>query len=139
MKVDHYKIRKDSQKIIIGAHAFPEEDYGVYYIQIKLSDIQVVLETLKNIDHDPSEEGNDEMFGRVVNKLLLKQDDNYKLFIRTEYNPWGYHDPKNLWIFSYWNDKSIKSNRICLSYWTYEELKTEVDRLVDAIETALKE
>ena len=136
-RIEHYRLSKEKNNLLVIAFFEEDETYDCHRVQIKLADIPVVLETLKNIDHDPSEEGNDEMFGRVVNKLFLKQDDNYKLFIRTEYDPWGYHDPKNLWIFSYWNDKSIKSNRICISYWTYEELKMEVDRLVDAIEEAM--
>lgn len=137
-RIDHYKIRKDSQKIIIGAHAFPDKDYGVYYIQIKLSDIQVVLETLKNIDHDPSEEGTDDyQTGGMVNTLVRKRDDDYFYNVDAEYNPWGYHDPRNLRFTAIWKDKSIKSHEFAISYWTYEELKTEVDRLVDAIEEAM--
>ena len=75
----NYEIRKDSQKIIIGVHLFPGKDYGIEYIQIKLTDIQAALETLKNIDHDPSEEGNGhEGDGRVVNKLFF--NDSNSLF-----------------------------------------------------------
>ena len=135
----NYEIRKDSQKIIIGVHLFPGKDYGIEYIQIKLIDIQATLETLKNIDHDPSEEGNGhEGDGRVVNKLFFKQDEDYLLCIRTEYDFYMYNIPRYLRIMAFWKDKSLLSSEFAISYWTYEELKTEVDRLVDAIETALK-
>ena len=137
--INHYKVSKEKDILLIIAFLGEDETDDYHRVQIKLADLPIVLETLKNIDHDPSEEGEvDELMGRVLNDLISKEDENYMFWIRTEYDPWGYHDPKNLWIFSYWNDKSIKSNRICISYWTYEELKTEVDRLVDAIEEAMK-
>ncbi len=35
-----------------------------------------------------------------------------------------------------WEDKSINSHVFTISYWTYEELKNEVCRLIDEIEEA---
>ena len=135
MNADHYKINKDFQKIIIRAYAFPEEEYGIDYIQIKLTDLPVVLETLKNIDHDPSEEAVDVYGdGKFVNKLLLKQDDDYLLCIKTNYDYYGYHAPRELRIMAFWEDKNINSHEVTISYWTYEELKNKVNRLTDAIE-----
>ncbi|MCR5288527.1 MAG: hypothetical protein K6E51_00890 [Treponema sp.] len=107
MKVDHYKIIKDSKKISIRAYAFPKEDYGIIYIQIKLADLPAVLETLKNIDHDPSKEGVDEEGdGRFVNELFYKEDDDYLLCIETKYDYYGYHTPLELRIMALWEDKS---------------------------------
>ena len=140
MRPDHYKISKDLQKIIIQAYPFPKEDYGAVYIQIKLADVPAVLETLKNIDHDPSKEGVDEEGdGRFVNELLYKEDDDYLLCIETRYDYYGYNTPLELRIMAFWEDKNINSHEITISYWTYEELKNEVSRLIDEIEKALKE
>lgn len=137
MKVDHYKINKDFQKIIIQAYPFSKEDYGVVYIQIKLADVPAVLETLKNIDHDPSKEGVDEEGdGRFVNELLYKEDDDYLLCIETKYDYYGYNAPRELRIMAFWEDKNINSHEVTISYWTYEELKFEINRLIDAIEEA---
>ena len=140
MKNNNYEIRKDSKKIIIGVHLFPGKDYGIIYLQIKLADIPAVLETLKNIDHDPSEEAVDVYGdGKFVNKLLLKQDDDYLLCIKTNYDYYGYHAPRELRIMAFWEDKNINSHEVTISYWTYEELKNEVSRLIDEIEKGLKE
>ena len=137
MKADHYEIRKDSQKIIIGVHLFPGKDYGIIFLQIKLADLPAVLETLKNIDHDPSEEAVDEEGdGRFVNELLYKEDDDYLLCIETKYDYYGYHAPRELRIMAFWEDKNINSHEVTISYWTYEELKFEINRLIDAIEEA---
>ena len=35
-----------------------------------------------------------------------------------------------------WEDKNINSHVLTISYWTYEELKFEINRLIDAIEEA---
>lgn len=140
MGPDHYKISKDLQKIIIQAYPFSKEDYGAVYIQIKLADVPAVLETLKNIDHDPSKEGVDkEGDGRFVNELLYKEYDDYLLCIKTIYDYYGYHAPLELRIMALWEDKNINSHVLTISYWTYEELKNEVSRLIDEIEKALKE
>ena len=137
MKADHYEIRKDSQKIIIGVHLFPGKDYGIIFLQIKLADLPAVLETLKNIDHDPSEEAVDEEGdGRFVNELLYKEDDDYLLCIETKYDYYGYHAPRELRIMAFWEDKNINCHEVTISYWTYEELKFEINRLIDAIEEA---
>ena len=135
MNADHYKINKDFQKIIIRAYAFPEEDYGIDYIQIKLADLPAVIETLKNIDHDPSKEGVDEEGdGRFVNELLYKENDDYLLCIETKYDYYGYNTPLELRIMALWKDKSVNSHEVTISYWNYDELKNEVNRLIDAIE-----
>ncbi len=137
MGPDHYKISKDLQKIIIQAYPFPEEDYGIDYIQIKLADVPAVIETLKNIDHDPSNEGVDEEGdGRFVNELLYKEDDDYLLCIETKYDYYGYNAPRELRIMAFWEDKNINSHEVTISYWTYEELKNEVSILIEAIEEA---
>lgn len=139
MKKNNYVIRKDSQKIIIGVHLFPGEDYGIIFLQIKLADLPAVIETLKNIDHDPSKEGVDEEGdGRFVNELLLKQDDDYLLCIETKYDYYGYNTPLELRIMAFWEDKNINSHEVTISYWTYEELKNEVSILIEAIEEVLK-
>lgn len=140
MGLDHYKISKDLQKIIIQAYPFSKEDYGAVYIRIKLADVPAVLETLKNIDHDPSKEGVDkEGDGRFVNELLYKEYDDYLLCIKTIYDYYGYNAPLELRIMALWEDKNINSHVLTISYWTYEELKNEVSRLIDEIEKALKE
>ena len=140
MRPDHYKISKDLQKIIIQAYPFSKEDYGAVYIQIKLADVPAVLETLKNIDHDPSKEGVDEEGdGRFVNELLYKENDDYLLCIETKYDYYGYNTPLELRIMALWKDKSVNSHEVTISYWTYEELKNEVSRLIDEIEKGLKE
>ena len=135
MNADHYKIKKDSQNINIQVYAFPEEEYGIDYIQIKLTDLPAVIETLKNIDNDPSKEGVDEEGnGRFVNELLYKEDDDYLLCIETKYDYYGYNAPRELRIMALWKDKNIKSHEVTISYWNYDELKNEVNRLTDAIE-----
>ena len=140
MGPDHYKISKDLQKIIIQAYPFSKEDYGAVYTQIKLADVPAVLETLKNIDHDPSKEGVDEEGdGRFVNELLYKEYDDYLLCIETNYDYYGYNAPLELRIMALWEDKNINSHVLTISYWTYEELKNEVSRLIDEIEKTLKE
>ena len=139
-RIDHYRLSKEKNNLLVIAFFEEDETYDCHRVQIKLADIPVVLETLKNIDHDPSEEGTDDyQTGGMVNTLVRKRDDDYFYNVDAEYNPWGYHDPRNLRFTAIWKDKSIKSHEFAISYWTYEELKTEVNRLVDAIETALKE
>ena len=138
-RIDHYRLSKEKNNLLVIAFFEEDETYDCHKVQIKLADITVVLETLMNIDHDPSEEGSyDYQTGGMVNTLVCKEDDDYLYAIDAESYPWGYHDPRNLRIMAFWKDKSLKSSSFAISYWTYEELKTEVNRLVDAIETALK-
>ncbi len=106
-------------------------------ILIKNIHIQSFINYLKNIDHDPSIDIEDNPDENIIETLLETiKDDEYNIYIGLRKYNYSFENSE-LELSSFWKNKNIKSSSIDIPYKNYEDLRMQLDVLIAEIEKVL--
>ena len=106
-------------------------------ILIKKVHIQLFINSLKNIDHDPAFDIDDNPDENILQSTLQSiEDDEYSIYIGIRKFNYSFEN-NDLELSSFWEDDNVKSASIDISYKNFTDLRNQLDSLIAEIEKVI--
>lgn len=106
-------------------------------ILIKKVHMQLFINSLKNIDHDPAFDIDDNPDENILQSTLQTIENNeYSIYIGIRKFNYSFEN-NELELSSFWEDDNVNSASIDISYKDYTDLRSQLDSLIAEIEKVM--